>query len=233
MNTMSGQLAYLGILAAKTSRGRRAVAVALSGSVELYHIVYAGFMSDSQTVNDWLWTAGINPEEAANALPPEIMVRDILLPAIGSRPLVVCHSDMDVPLVDMLCTQLGRAGNPPIVSGIDLTGPIQEVTNGAAGRRAFALQARYEAELEEARRNPAVHVLDGTVDDAGILTGISVSGPFSKQAWTLESPDDAIFVMAGLAGMGDMVQFAVKEGPAAGALARVAEEVGIERRKAA
>lgn len=229
---MAGHLAYLGILAAPTLKGRRAVAVALSGAVELYHLVDAGLVSDSKAVADWLWTAGINPDEAASALPPEILLSDVLLPELGRSALVVCHSDMDVELVDTLVTTLGRQGNPAIISGIDLTGPIQEATNGAAGRRAFALQARYEAMLEQAAKAPIEHVLDGSLS-GGKLVGISVDGPFAKQAWTLDEEADGMFVMMSLAGLSDHAAFIVKDGPAAAAISRLASQVGIERRLAA
>lgn len=229
---MANDLVYLGVLAAPTGQGRRAVAVALTGAVELYHLVDAGFSEGSASVENWLWSAGINPEESYAALPVDMMISEILLPEIGRRTLVVPHSDMDVSLVDSLVSAMGRQGNPAIVSGIELTGPLALVCNGTAGRRAFALQARYESALEEARSVPAVHVVDGTLVD-GRIASMSVSGPFAKGSWTLDEDDDAMFLMMWLVGISGFATFEVKDGPAAAALRRLAEEVGMEWRIAA
>jgi len=230
---MANDLIHLGILAAPTGQGRRAVAVALVGAVEAYHLVDAGFLAGSERVDAWLWSVGINPQELATSLQADALVHGVLVPAIGTKTLVVTHVDMDVPLVDMLVSELGRIGNPAIVSGIAPTGPLAEAVNGAAGRRAMSLQASYEAALEQARRAPIEHVLDGAVAGDGTLARMSVAGPFAHSSWTLSDPEDALYVMLSLAGMAGMARFVVKDGPGAAALSEVAAEVGLTPRMAA
>ncbi len=230
---MNTDLIHLGILAANTAHGRRAVAVALTGAVDAHHIVDAGFLPGSQRVDAWLSSVGINPQEAYSSLKTEPMVYGVLVPAIGSRTLVVSHVDTDVSLVDMLTRELGRLGNPAIVSGLAPSGPLAQSVNGAAGRRAIALQAAYEAELDKAARTPAEHVLDGAVDDKGELVRISVSGPFAQSSWSLDDPEDALFVMLSMTGMTGLAKFVVKKGPGASALSRLAAEVGLTSRLAA
>lgn len=230
---MTKHLAYLGVLAAPTTQGKRAVAVALSGSVELYHLVYAGFHGASKAVEDWLWSAGINPEEAATALPPEIVISDIILPELGDSTLVVAHQDMDIPLVDALVRTMGRQGMAVIVSGIVLEGPIAEAVNGAAGRRSFGLQAAYEAALERSVEEPQEHRLSGEVDRDGRLTSMAVDGPFAKGSWKIMEEEDAMFVAMSLAPLVGFAELVVEEGPAAAALSRLAAQVGLEQRLAA
>lgn len=230
---MANDLTHLGILAAPTAQGRRAVAVALVGAVEEHHLVDAGFLAGSERVDAWLWSVGINPQELSSSLPADAVVHGILIPAIGSKTLVVTHEDMDAPLVDMLVSELGRIGNPAIVSGLAPTGPLAQAVNGAAGRRAMALQAAYEAALEQARRVPIEHVLDGAVSSDGNLARVSVKGPFAHSTWSLSDPEDALFVMLSLAGLSSMARFVVKDGPGAAALSEVAAEVGLMPRLAA
>lgn len=231
--TMSRNIAYLGVLAAPTTQGKRAVAVSLCGAVELHHLVYAGFSVTSRAVEDWLWSAGINPEDAAIALPPEIVISDIIVPELGRTTLVVSHDDLDVPFVDALVRTLGRQGSPAIVSGISLSGPIAAAVNGAAGRRAYALQAAYEAALEQAATEPAEHRLSGQVDRDGRLTAMAVDGPFAKGSWTIAEEDDALFVAMSLAPLAGFATLVVEEGPAAAALSRLAAQVGLEQKLAA
>lgn len=230
---MASELTYLGVLAAPTAQGRRAVAIALSGAVDLYQLVDAGFVKGAKAVEDWLWTAGINPDESYSALPSDILLTSVLLPEIGRKTLVVSHGDMDIPLVDELVTELGRQANPAIVSGIELTGPFIEAINGAAGRRAIALQARYEAAIEKADVTPLVHKITGKVDVKGALQSISIAGDFAKGNWTLEAEDDALFLLMSWAGMSQNASFEVEDGPAAGALARLGREIGLFRKMAA
>ena len=230
---MASELTYLGVLAAPTAQGRRAVAVALAGAVDLYQLVDAGFVRGAKAVEDWLWTAGINPEESYAALPSEILLTSVLLPEIGRKTLVVSHGDMDIPLVDQLVTELGRQANPAIVSGIELTGPFAEAINGAAGRRAIALQARYEAALEEAEVSPLVHKISGKVGPKGTLESISIAGDFAKGNWTLDTEDDALFLLMSWAGMSGFAAFEVEDGPAAGALTRLGRGLGLFQKMAA
>lgn len=230
---MANDLIHLGILAAPTGQGRRAVAVAMVGAVEAYHLVDAGFLVGSERVDSWLWSVGINPQELSTSLQADALVHGVLIPAIGSKTLVVTHVDMDVPLVNMLVSELGRIGNPAIVSGIAPTGPLSEAVNGAAGRRAMSLQASYEAALEQARRTPIDHVLDGAVAPDGSLMRMSVDGPFARSSWSLSDPEDAMYVMLSLAGMTGLARFVVKDGPGAAALSEIASEVGLTSRMAA
>jgi len=230
---MSDQLAYLGVLAAPTTQGKRAVAISIVGAVELHHLVYAGFDGGSQVVEDWLWSAGINPEEASQALPPEIVISDILLPELSSKTLIVTHQDMDIPLVDALVRTLGRQGRPVIISGISLDGPIAASVNGAAGRRAFALLAAYEASLEAAAKDPIPHRLSGEVDRDGRLSSIAVDGPFSKGAWKIVEDEDALFIAMSLAPLAGFAEIVIDEGPAAAALSRLVAQVGLGQRLAA
>jgi hypothetical protein len=229
---MNDRLVHLGVLAARTAQGRRAVAVSLSGGVEMHHLVDAGFVSGSKMVEDWLLGAGINPEEAFGALPVEYVVESLILPALEGRTLVVPHCDLDVNVVDMLVSECGRVGTPAIVSGIDISGPLDGVVNGIAGRRADALRDRYEQALVRAATVPQTHVFDGMVEGSR-LSRIEIDGPFAKGAWTLDGDDDALFVMLSLTGIAGMARFEVKDGPAAAALARLAREVGLESRPAA
>jgi hypothetical protein len=226
-------LTYLGVLAAPTSQGARAVAVALTGGVELYHFVDAGLDTGAEAVREWLWNAGINPDEAAIALPNDILIRDILVPAIGNKALVVHHGDVDIPLVDELLSALAESGNAVIVSGVELVGPIAASLHGAAPRRAFALQARYEAALDAARKSPPVHMISGKVDVSGMLTEIAVDGPFLKRTWTLETQDDAFFVLTHVSHVGSLAAFVIEGGPAQAELKRLANEFGLNEKLAA
>lgn len=227
------QIAYLGILSAPTQEGRHAVAVALSGAAELYHLVDAGIDTSSDVVRDWLWAAGINPEEAATALPGDVLIREILVPSIGSKPLVIHHGDMDIPFVDSLHRAISRTNSPPIVSGLDLTGPIAQAGNGAAGRRAFALQARYEAAIDEARKCPAVHRISGALNEEGQIAHLSISGPFAQRSWTLERDDDAFLLMINIMHIGSLATFVIDPGPAQEKLRLLAAQVGLDERLAA
>lgn len=233
IDPMSKTLTYLGVLAARTEQGRKAVAVCLTGAVELYHIIDAGFASGSEIVRDWLWTAGINPEEAACSFTYDMVISEVLLPEIGSHSLVIAHEDMDIDLVAALTSSLGRIGNPPIVTGIEILGPFNAVTNGAAGKRAFALQGHYEAALESSQKRPAAHLLSGKVAPNGKLQQISVAGPFAQHDWTLDDPEDALFVIMSLAGLLDRAVFNVAPGPAEKALRHLLKEVGLPQRLAA
>jgi hypothetical protein len=230
--SVNDRLVHLGVLAAKTAQGRRAVAVSLVGGVEAHHVVDAGFVAGSRSVEEWLLGAGINPDEAYTAMPVDYVVGAVLLPAIGDRTLVVPHADMDVNLVDHIVSEAGRLGNPVIVSGIDLTGPLPGSFEGLAGRRAEALRTRYEDALARARISPVAHALGGAMD-ADVLHRISVDGPFAKGEWTLEEPEDALYVMLSLAGLSGMAEFVVEDGPAAGALERLADDAGLSSRLAA
>src|SRR3546814_11025063 len=89
------RLTYLGILSAPTDQGPRAIAVALSGAVSLHHFVDAGLDTDAEVVRDWLWSMGINPDNVATAMPADVLIRDILIPSIGNRVLVVHHADSE------------------------------------------------------------------------------------------------------------------------------------------
>jgi hypothetical protein len=231
---MSDTLAYLGVLTAPTTQGKRAVAISLTGNVDLHHLVYAGFPKGNQAVDDWLWSAGINPEEAAMALPPEYLISDVLLPELAHSTLVVAHQDMDTPLVEALVRTLGRQGAPAIVSGIEVTGPVTKyLVNGAAGSRARALQSAYEDALEKSKTVPAAHRLAGVVDRDGQLTSISVDGPFYKGSWTISEPDDALFIAMSLAPLAMSSEIVVDKGPAAAALSSLAAQVGLGQRLAA
>ncbi len=225
---MAGNLIFLGILAAPTSKGRRAVAVSMTGAAELYHIVDAGFRPGTPEIESWLISAGIEPNECYAAMSADDMVEHILIPEIGNKTLVVSHSDIDTHLVDLLVSKLGRMANPAIISGIDLSGPIAASVNGAAGRRAFALQATYENALEEAKTNPPQHIIDGEMDGSK-LKSISVSGPFAKNKWELDSEEDALFIMMTLVGMMDFCKFVVRKGPAASTLEGLVAKVGIRQ----
>lgn len=230
---MSATLAYLGTLAAVTTRGRRAVAASLTGAVEMHHIVHSGLDVSIQAVSDWLWSVGVNPDEAVNSLPPEILIEEVFLPALTDAKLVVTHDDLDIPFVDALVRALGRRGNPPIVSGLAPTGPLADYVNGASGRRAAALQAAYEAALEGAAQNPLVHYLSGTTDGEGKISSISIDGPFAKNSWTVSEEDDALFVAMALAPLNGFAKLKVQEGPAAASLSRLAVQVGLEQSIAA
>lgn len=231
---MSGNLAYLGVLSAPTTHGKRAVAVSLTGSVDMHHFVYAGLPKGNQAVEDWLWAAGINPAEAALALPPEYLISDVILPELADCTLVVSHQDMDTPLVEALVRTLGRQGAPAIVSGIVVSEPVTKyLVNGAAGSRARALQTAYEAALEQAKSVPAPHRLAGAVDRDGQLLSISVDGPFYKGSWTITEPDDALFIAMSLAPLAMSSEIVVDKGPAAAALSSLAAQVGLGQRLAA
>ncbi|AXK43727.1 hypothetical protein [Erythrobacter aureus] len=226
-------LSYLGILAAQTSAGRQAIGVAITGAVELYHLVDANLDYSSEIVRDWLWTAGINPDEAATSLPTSTLIRDIIAPAVGRQPLVIHHGDLEIPFVDQLVSELSAAGNQPIISGVDIAGPIARAVNGAAGRRAFALQARYEAALDEAAKSPAIHHISGKVDAEGGVSHISITGPFAQRNWTLRDPSDAMLVMANILHIGDLANFVIDPGPAQSKLKLIANQVGLSDKLAA
>ena len=226
-------LTYLGVLSAPTKTGRRAVAVAITGGAEIYHLVDAGLDTSSSAVQDWLWTAGINPDEARSTLPSNILIRDILLPAIGRKALVVHHGDMDVPFVDELVRRLPDNGSSAIVSGLDLSGPIAQAGNGAAGRRAFALQVRYEAALADAEQTPARHAIGGQLNSDGFLTHLTIDGPFAKQSWTLDQENDAFPALVSIMHLGTLAAFIIEEGPAKNKIKHLVNQFGFDERLAA
>lgn len=229
----SDNLVYLGILPAPVADGRKAVAVALTGAVELYHFVDAGLDIKHPLVDDWLWLAGINSREIASALPPAALIKNVILPAIGNKTLVVAHEDVSLSFVDELIYAIRTAGGYATISSIELKGPIAMCENGAAGRRAFALQARYEAALDTARKVPAIHRISGQLGDDGQLTLISIDGLFSKRSWTIESEADAIVSLIAIAQIGEYACFVIDDGPAQNALKALASEFGIEEKQAA
>lgn len=227
------RLMYLGILAAPTEQGSRAVAVALAGAVELHHLVDAGLDLNVEAVRDWLWAAGVNPDNAAIAMPADAVIRDILLPAIGGRMLVIHHGDAEVPFVDELIKALRQNGAFPTISGIDLLGPIDSDVEGDAPRRAAALQERYQAAIEIASKEPLIHKISGEVSSTGDLKSIAISGVFSKQKWTLESEDDALFILSDISHMGPLAAFAIEPGPAQTRLKQLVAENGLSEKIAA
>ena len=229
---MNDRLVFLGVLAARTAQGRRAVAASLAGAVEAHHLVDAGLVAGSRAVEDWLLGVGISPDEAHGALPPEWIARSILVPAIGDRTLVVAHADLDVNLVGEIVSELGRIGRPAIVSGLDPASASAPDVNGAAGRRAAGLAELYGRALEASRISPAPHVLSGTMAN-GSLASLSVDGPFAKGDWTLVDEEDGLFAALTLSGLAGSARFVVKDGPAAGALTRLADDAGLTGRLAA
>lgn len=225
---MSSELAYLGVLAAPTLQGKRAIAISLTGNVQSHHIVRANLDYGDESVTDWLWNAGINPREAAEAPPAEYFMSYVLLPELADSTLVVTYQDMDIPMVDALVRTLGRQGTPAIVSGVQLANPTTKcVVNGEAGSRADALQAAYEAALEGSRTVPAVHRLAGEMDCDGQLKSISVDGPFRKGAWAISEPCDALFIAMSLASLTKSAELIIEDGPAADALSSLAAQVGL------
>src|SRR3546814_13518549 len=76
----------------------------------LHHFVDAGLDTDAEVVRDWLWSMGINPDNVATAMPADVLIRDILIPSIGNRVLVVHHADSETPFVDALVTHLRVSG---------------------------------------------------------------------------------------------------------------------------
>lgn len=226
-------LTYLGVLSAPTKTGRRAVSAAITGGAEIYHLVDAGLDTSSSAVQDWLWTAGINPDEAKSALPSDILIRDILLPAIGRKALVVHHGDTDIPFVDELIRHLPNNGSSAIISGLDLNGPIAQAGNGAAGRRAFALQMRYEAALADAEQTPARHEISGRLGNDGSLTHLAVDGPFAKQSWTLDEEGDAFPALVSIMHLGTLAAFIIGDGPAKDKIKLLVNQFGFDERLAA
>lgn len=226
-------LSYLGVLSAPTEQGPRAVAVALTGAVELYHFLDAGLDTSSEAVRDWYWASGINPDNAAMAMPADVLIRDILLPAIGSRMVVIHHGDTNIPFVDELIQALKTNGAFVTISGIDLVGPINSSLQAEAARRAFALQARYEAAIEIASKEPLIHKLSGEIGPNGLLSSIAISGVFSKQKWTLENEDDQLFVLSDISHMGPLAAFTIEPGPAQNILKKLANEYGLNEKLAA
>lgn len=225
---MSSTLAYLGVLAAPTPQGKRAVAISLTGNVQSHHIVRANLDYGDESVTDWLWNAGINPQEAAEAPPAEYFISYVLLPELADSTLVVTYQDIDIPMVDTLVRTLDRQGTPAIVSGVQLADPTTKyVVNGEAGSRADALQAAYEAALEGSRTVPAVHRLAGTVACDGQLKSISVDGPFRKGTWTISDPCNALFIAMSLTSLTKSAELIIEDGPAADALSSLAAQVGL------
>src|SRR3546814_11876403 len=119
-------------------------------------------------------------------MPADVLIRDILLPSIGNRVLVVHHADSETPFVDALVTHLRVSGGFIGISGIELVGPIDSDANEEARRRSDALRERYEAALELAAKEPLIHTISGEIDANGALKSISISGAFSKQKWRSE-----------------------------------------------
>ena len=227
------RLTYLGILSAPTDQGPRAVAVALSGAVDLHHFVDAGLDTQTEVVRDWLWSVGINPDNAATAMPADALIRDVLLPAIGGRVLVIHHADAETPFVDALLREIRTHNGFASISGIDLLGPIESDANEEARRRSDALRARYEVALELAATDPLIHTISGEIGADGALKAISISGAFSKQNWTLETEDDALFVLSEISHMGPLAAFVIEPGPAQSRLKKLANEQGLNEKLAA
>lgn len=230
---MSEHLTFLGILSAPTQDGKRAVAIALAGAVELYHFVDAGLDTSSDLVCDWLWAASINPDEAAVALPPHILINDIILPALTGKTLVVCHSDANLEFVDLLVNELQSKGSMVITSGINLTGPIARLSSGAAGRRAFALQANYEAALDDALGTPAPHIISGECDDDGDLSVISVAGVFLQQSWAIIDELDVFSVLTCIMQIGPRADIQIETNQAGLKIRALAAQFGISIQHAA
>src|SRR3546814_10277627 len=79
-------------------------------------------------------------------MPADVLIRDILIPSIGNRVLVVHHADSETPFVDALVTHLRVSGGFIGISGIELVGPIDSDANEEARRRSDALRERYRSE---------------------------------------------------------------------------------------
>lgn len=233
MSEVNNKLTYLGVLTAPTAAGPRAVAIALTGAVELYHLVDGDLDTNVDAVRSWFWEAGINPDDAACAVPSQAMIRDILLPAITGHALVVHHSDLDLSFVDELLTAIAGRGDVAIVSGVELAGPIATMLDHAASRRAFALQARYEAALDAARSSPAVHAINGVLDAHGDLIELSIDGPFMKRRWHIDNADDAFFVLAQVGHLGPLAAFRIEAGPAQAQIKKLANEFDLNEKIAA
>lgn len=229
----NSNLTYLGILAAPTKAGKQAVGVAITGAVDLYHLVRGDLDYSSEIVRDWLWTANVNPDEARASLPAAALIRDIVIPALAGRTLVVHHADLETPFVKELVSALREVGNDPIISGVDISGPLPQGVNGAAGRRAAALQQQYEAALEEAQNAPAIHRIAGSLNDAGDLTQISIAGPFAQRSWTVAAENEALFVMATILHIGDLAAFEIEPGPSEAQIKALADQVGLTTKLAA
>src|SRR3546814_7636325 len=82
----------------------------------------------------------------------------------------------------------------------------------------------YEAALELAAKEPLIHTISGEIDANGALKSISISGAFSKQKWTLETDDDALFVLSEISHMGPLATFIIDAGPAQSQLKKRSEE---------
>jgi len=224
---------YLGVLAAPTANGKRAIAVALTGAVNLYHFVDAELDTDDEVVADWLWIAGINPDEIRNTVSPRFLIDEVLIPSIGAKTLIVHYQDMRIALVADLVAALAAKGRPSIVSGIELDGPIPQAANGAAGRRALALQSRYEAALDSARAAPAVHNISGEIDEEGRLVQSAVAVPFSRRGGSVLDEAEAFFVMTEILHIGGLATFAIEPGAAHSALKDLSNNIGLDVRIAA
>lgn len=226
--SIAPNLTYLGVLAAPTEEGPQVVAVATEGAVDLYHLVNPGIDVNHPAVQDWLWTAGINPLELADSLPPDILIRDVLIPQIGTHTLVICLADMEVPFVCDLAAALQKSGKRPIVTGVELKGLIEQAENGAAGRRAHALKVRYESALKLAEREPVIHRINGRVGDAGQLTELSISGIFANYTYPLQDEQQAFWVLASFMNLGNEVRFTIEQGPAYPAIHALVEKHNLQ-----
>jgi hypothetical protein len=223
----SGLLTFLGVLTVSTQDGRRPVAVALSGASELHHLVDAELDLTADSVRDWLWSAGINPDNAANALPANALIHDILAPAVGTRTLVLHHRDTDLDFVSELAVAVRENGGYTTISGIELIGEMESDQNAEAARRADALRSRYEAAIAIAEKEPLIHKISGSVDAEGALTSITISGVFANQKWDVKDENEALFVLANVSHMGPLAAFAFEPGPAQRALKKLADESGL------
>src|SRR3546814_20880592 len=89
----------------------------------------------------------------------------------------------------------------------------------------------YEAALELAAKEPLIHTISGEIDANGALKYISISGAFSKQKWTLETDEDALFVLAEISHMGPLSTFIIDSGPAQSQLKKLANGQRSEARR--
>src|SRR3546814_8004777 len=144
-------------------------------------------------------------------MPADVLIRDILLPSIGNRVLVVHHADSETPFVDALVTHLRVSGGFIGISGIELVGPIDSDANEEARRRSDALRERYEAALVLAAKERMIHTISGEIEANGALKSISISGAFSKQKWSFDTDDDALFVVSEISHMGPLPNLITEE----------------------
>ena len=185
VNDPTPLLAFLGLLAAETPRGRRAVAWSLvdgSGAPLSSGAFASGIDANDDIAAEWLLSHGIGPNTPR--LEVDDAVTAAMLPSLRARTAVVHSSDVDLAPIHTLREHAAEELGIVNVSAVDLTSPDDAAH--VADARANALRLAYQAALSAAQTLPKRHTVDAMLSPNGDLARVWVTGPFTHAEWTGE-----------------------------------------------